>query len=198
MAVSEKRRTFNKEFRLARKTFEDDPTAKNFTFISIVDGGKKTVLKKGETKQGLMKKFKSESNAEPTNSQPGYIRRKKAGTRIVKDTKLADITEKELNDWKTKNKGKYKGKALTAYLNNKGRNISGSDAAQNNQKESPPKREVISTKKVIVANAKVRKLMRQNHPKRLSNIEIGDTVFFRTNSAGDLVVASIIKKGDKR
>ena len=198
MAVSEKRRTFNKEFRLARKTFEDDPTAKNFIFTSKVDGGKKTVLKKGETKQGLMKKFKSESNAEPTNSQPGYIRRKKAGTRIVKDTKLADITEKELGDWKTKNKGKYKGKALTAYLNNKGRNISGSDAAQNNQKELPSKRKVISTKKVIVANAKVRKLMRQNHPKRLSNIEIGDTVFFRTNSAGDLVVASIVKKEDKR
>ena len=198
MAVSEKRRTFNKEFRLARKTFEDDPTAKNFIFTSKVDGGKKTVLKKGETKQGLMKKFKSESNAEPTNSQPGYIRRKKAGTRIVKDTKLADITEKELGDWKTKNKGKYKGKALTAYLNNKGRNISGSDAAQNNQKELPSERKVISTKKVIVANAKVRKLMRQNHPKRLSNIEIGDTVFFRTNSAGDLVVASIVKKEDKR
>ena len=197
MAVSEKRRTFNKEFRLARKTFEDDPTAKNFIFTSKVDGGKKTVLKKGETKQGLMKKFKSESNAEPTNSQPGYIRRKKAGTRIVKDTKLADITEKELGDWKTKNKGKYKGKALTAYLNNKGRNISGSDAAQNNQKELPSERKVISTKKVIVANAKVRKLMRQNHPKRLSNIEIGDTVFFRTNSAGDLVVASIVKKEDK-
>ena len=197
MAVSEKRRTFNKEFRLARKTFEDDPTAKNFIFTSKVDGGKKTVLKKGETKQGLMKKFKSESNAEPTNSQPGYIRRKKAGTRIVKDTKLADITEKELGDWKTKNKGKYKGKALTAYLNSKGRNISGSDAAQNNQKELPSKRKVISTKKVIVANAKVRKLMRQNHPKRLSSIEIGDTVFFRTNSAGDLVVASIVKKEDK-
>mgnify|MGYP003657756975 FL=1 len=196
--MSEKRRTFNKEFRLARKTFEDDPTAKNFIFTSKVDGGKKTVLKKGETKQGLMKKFKSESNAEPTNSQPGYIRRKKAGTRIVKDTKLADITEKELGDWKTKNKGKYKGKALTAYLNNKGRNISGSDAAQNNQKELPSERKVISTKKVIVANAKVRKLMRQNHPKRLSNIEIGDTVFFRTNSAGDLVVASIVKKEDKR
>ena len=63
MAVSEKRMTFNREFREARKAFEDNPTEKNYTFTSKVDGGKKTVLKKGETKQGLMKKFKSKGGA---------------------------------------------------------------------------------------------------------------------------------------
>ena len=63
MAVSEKRMTFNREFREARKSFEDNPTEKNYTFTSKVDGGKKTILKKGETKQGLMKKFKSKSGA---------------------------------------------------------------------------------------------------------------------------------------
>tara|TARA_B110000977_G_scaffold103067_1_gene134600 strand:+ start:99 stop:215 length:117 start_codon:yes stop_codon:yes gene_type:complete len=36
--------------------------------------------------------------------------------------------------------------------------------------------------------------MRKEFPGRLSNIEIGDTVFFRTNAAGDPVVSSILKK----
>ena len=130
--ISEKRKTFNREFREARQAFRVNPTEKNFTFISKVDGGKKTVLKEGETKQGLMKKFKSEGNADkpavsakPANGMPGYLKRKVAGKkRIVKNPKLADVTKQELDSWKTKNKGLYKGKALTAYLNAKGRNIS--------------------------------------------------------------------------
>ena len=138
--ASEKRMTFNREFREARAAFRINPTEKNFTFISKVDGGKKTVLKKGETKQGLMKKFKAEFNSEAptktTDSTPGYLRRKAAGTRIVKNTKLADVTKQELNAWKEKNKGLYKGKALTAYLNARGKNLSkpktaGQRAAQN-------------------------------------------------------------------
>jgi len=63
------------------------------------------------------------------------------------------------------------------------------------QKKPTNKRKTISTKKRIIANAAVRKFMRKEFPGRLSNIEIGDTVFFRTNSAGDPVVASIVKKG---
>ena len=128
MAVSEKRMTFNREFREARKAFEDNPTEKNYTFTSKVDGGKKTVLKKGETKQGLMKKFKSKSKSatptKTTDSTPGFLKRKATGKRIVKNTKLADVTKEELNAWKEKNKGLYKGKALTAYLNAKGKNLS--------------------------------------------------------------------------
>lgn len=133
MAVSDKRMTFNREFREARKAFKDNPTVKNFTFTSIVDGGKKTVLKKGETKQGLMKEFKAKNNADKpaasTDSMPGYLKRQATGKkRIVIDKTLADVTKKELNSWKAKNKGRYKGKALTAYLNNKGRNILGTEA----------------------------------------------------------------------
>ena len=128
MAVSEKRMTFNREFREARKAFEENPTEKNYTFTSKVDSGKKTILKKGETKQGLMKKFKSKSKSaaptKTTDSTPGFLKRKAAGTRIVKNTKLADVTKQELNAWKEKNKGLYKGKALTAYLNAKGKNLS--------------------------------------------------------------------------
>ena len=124
--ASEKRMTFNREFREARKAFEDNPTEKNYTFTSKVDGGKKTILKKGETKQSLMKKFKSKSATpiKTTNSTPGFLKRKAIGKRIVKNTKLADVTKEELNAWKEKNKGLYKGKALTAYLNAKGKNLS--------------------------------------------------------------------------
>tara|TARA_S200002703_G_scaffold99367_1_gene85884 strand:+ start:301 stop:1014 length:714 start_codon:yes stop_codon:yes gene_type:complete len=126
--ASEKRKTFNREFREARAAFRMNPIEKNFTFISKVDGGKKTVLRKGETKQGLMKKFKAEFNSaaptKTTDSIPGYLKRKAAGKRIVKNTKLADVTKEELNAWKEKNKGLYKGKALTAYLNAKGKNLS--------------------------------------------------------------------------
>lgn len=126
--TSEKRKTFNREFREARAAFRMNPTEKNFTFTSKVDGGKKTVLRKDETKQGLMKKFKAEFNSaaptKTTDSTPGFLKRKAAGTRIVKNTKLADVTKQELNAWKEKNKGLYKGKALTAYLNAKGKNLS--------------------------------------------------------------------------
>jgi len=69
-------------------------------------------------------------------------------------------------------------------------------------KKTPPKkdaakpnRKVIQTKKRVISNAAVRKFMRKEFPGRLSRIEIGDTVFFRTNAAGDPVVASILKKG---
>ncbi len=126
--ASEKRMTFNKEFREARAAFRINPNEKNFTFTSKVDGGKKTVLKKGETKQGLMKKFKAEFNSaaptKTTDSTPGFLKRKTTGKRIVKNIKLADVTKEELNAWKEKNKGLYKGKALTAYLNAKGKNLS--------------------------------------------------------------------------
>jgi len=192
--ISEKRKTFNREFREARQAFRANPIEKNFTFTSKVDGGKKTVLKKGETKQGLMKKFKSESNAnkpavsaKPANGMPGYLKRKVTGKkRIVKNPKLADVTEEELNSWKAKNKGLYKGKALTAYLNAKGRNISTSVLS--------PKRKVIPTEKKIINSAAIRESMRKKFPGRLSKIEIGDTVFFRTNAAGDTVVSSILEK----
>ena len=286
MAVSDKRMTFNREFREARAQFKVNPTEKNFTFTSTVDGGKKTVLKKGETKQSLTKKFKSEgslnkpaASAKPANSMPGYLKRQATGKkRVVKDDTLADVTKKELTSWKAKNKGRYKGKALTAYLNNKGRNIPStvsekepavilesfvkteiapelsavmaklekklkgarskaeargiieentskafSPSRMNAMlkkleetgmfkfkpaqpkpavpikktapKAAKPNRKVIQTKKRIISNAAIKKFMRKEYPERLSRIEIGDTVFFRTNAAGEPVVASILKKG---
>ena len=58
-----------------------------------------------------------------------------------------------------------------------------------------PNKKVIQTKKRVITNAAIKKFMRKEFPERLSNIEIGDTVFFRTNAAGEPVVASILKKG---
>ena len=58
----------------------------------------------------------------------------------------------------------------------------------------PAQRKVIPTKKRIINSAAIRESMRKKFPGRLSNIEIGDTVFFRTNAAGDPVVSSILKK----
>ena len=206
MAMSEKRMTFNKEFREARAQFRNNPIEKNFTFTSKVDGGKKTVLKKGETKQGLTKKFKSEGNADkpaasakPANSMPGYLKRKVAGKkRIVKDKTLADVTKEELNSWKAKNKGLYKGKALTAYLNAKGKNLSPSDSNEVVTTVLPPKRKVIPTRKRVITSAALRKTLRQKFPDRLSRIEIGDTVFFRRNAAGESVVQSVLKAPKER
>ena len=62
-------------------------------------------------------------------------------------------------------------------------------------KTKKPKRKVIQAKKRVITNAAVKKFMRKEFPGRLSRIEIGDTVFFRTNAAGEPVVASILKKG---
>ena len=39
--------------------------------------------------------------------------------------KMLAVTKEQLDAWKKKNKGKYKGSALTAWANNKGKNIGG-------------------------------------------------------------------------
>ena len=72
-------------------------------------------------------------------------------------------------------------------------------------KKTPPKkdaakpnRKVIQTKKKIISNAAVRKFMRKEYPGRLSNIEIGDTVFFIKNAAGEPVVQSVFKAPKER
>jgi len=178
--TTEKRFTFNAEFKKARAAFEDNPTEKNYTFTSTVDGGKKTVLKAGETKQSLMNKFKAKpaASAKPTDSTPGYIKRKKTGTRIVKDTKLADVTKKELKDWKEKNEGKYTGKALTAYLNAKGKNLSSASnpvelSLKNN---TPSKTKKLDTTGPRIKSQSALKFFRNLDPTYKGKIELGDQV----------------------
>ena len=65
-------------------------------------------------------------------------------------------------------------------------------------KTEKPKRKVIQAKKRVITNAAVRKFMRKEYPGRLSNIEIGDTVFFIKNAAGEPVVQSVFKAPKER
>ena len=50
--------------------------------------------------------------------------------------KLA-VTKEQLDAWKKKNKGKYKGSALTAWANAKGKNITGAPASSPRPKLRP-------------------------------------------------------------
>ena len=43
--------------------------------------------------------------------------------------KMLAVTKEQLDAWKKKNKGKYKGSALTAWANAKGKNISGAPSS---------------------------------------------------------------------
>ena len=205
MAVSEKRMTFNREFREARAQFRVNPTEKNFTFTSTVDGGKKTVLKKGETKQSLTKKFKSEgslnkpaASAKPANSMPGYLKRQATGKkRVVKDDTLADVTKKELTSWKAKNKGRYKGKALTAYLNNKGKNILGaskSDVVLESfvKPNNPSKTKKLDTTGKRITTQQALKFYRDLDPTYEGKINLGDQVILG-NVKGEGKIIDVIK-----
>ena len=66
-------------------------------------------------------------------------------------TKKLAVTAEQLNAWKKKNKGKYKGSALTAWANNKGKNIGETGVTKSlrpklrpKKKEAPKKKDAIS------------------------------------------------------
>jgi len=51
--------------------------------------------------------------------------------------KMLAVTKEQLDAWKKKNKGKYKGSALTAWANNKGKNISGAPTSSKKPRIRP-------------------------------------------------------------
>jgi len=51
--------------------------------------------------------------------------------------KMLAVTKEDLDAWKKKNKGKYKGSALTAWANAKGKNISGAPSSSKKPKARP-------------------------------------------------------------
>ena len=51
--------------------------------------------------------------------------------------KMLAVTKEDLNAWKKKNKGKYKGSALTAWANAKGKNISGAPTSSKKPRIRP-------------------------------------------------------------
>tara|TARA_R100000988_G_scaffold95092_1_gene61179 strand:+ start:168 stop:791 length:624 start_codon:yes stop_codon:yes gene_type:complete len=63
--------------------------------------------------------------------------------------KMLAVTKEQLDAWKKKNKGKYKGSALTAWANNKGKNISGAPTSSKIPKARPGSaKDVITVEKL--------------------------------------------------
>ena len=152
--------------------------------LKIIDGGKPRIVRSSETQAERVKRISAQGASVTTVS----------GLRaILKDAGAtpAKITETLKDPAILKRLKEQKIIQDSAIAQERG----GRESAMIKRPEKKPSRKTISTKKRIIANAAVRKFMRKEFPGRLSNIEIGDTVFFRTNSAGDPVVASIVKKG---
>ena len=88
----------------------------------------------------MAKKHKSVRAAQEAGSMYFYD---KNGTK-----KLA-VTAEQLNAWKKKNKGKYKGSALTAWANNKGKDVGEKGPAKVRPKLRPKKKEAPKKKDSI-------------------------------------------------
>ena len=163
--------------------------------LKIIGSGKPRIVRSSETQAERVKRISAQGASVTTVSglrailkdagatpakitetlkDPGYLKRLKEN-KIVQDSAIAQ----------------ERGGRESAMI----KRPNNSTVLEVYQKKPTNKRKTISTKKRIIANAAVRKFMRKEFPGRLSNIEIGDIVFFRTNSAGDPVVASIVKKG---
>ena len=76
--------------------------------------------------------------------------------------KMLAVTKEDLDAWKKKNKGKYKGSALTAWANAKGKNISGAPSSSKKPKARPgSEKDVITVEKLppaLLLRLKVLKL----------------------------------------
>ena len=163
--------------------------------LKIIDGSKPKIVRSSETKAQRVKRISAQGAGVTTV----------AGLRaILKDAgaKPARIAETLKDPVILKRLEKQKTIQDSAIAQERGGRESAMIKRPANKSEVilesfsavKPKRKVIPTKKRIISNAAVRKFMRKEFPGRLSNIEIGDTVFFRTNAAGDPVVSSILKK----
>ena len=152
--------------------------------LKIIDGGKPRIVRSPETQAQRVKRLKAQSGSVTTVAGLRAILKEAGAT-------SAKITETLKDPGYLKRLKENKIVQDSAIAQERG----GRESAMIKRPEKKPSRKTISTQKKIIANAAVRKFMRKEFPTRLSNIEIGDTVFFRTNSAGNRVVASIVKKG---
>ena len=161
--------------------------------LKIIDGSKPKIVRSSETKAQRLKRISAQGRGITTVAEF----RATLKTLGVKPTEIAKILKDPniLNTLK-----KQRDRKNSAIAQERGGRESAMIKRPANKSEVTlessvkPKRKVIPTKKRIISNAAVRKFMRKEFPGRLSNIEIGDTVFFRTNAAGDPVVSSILKK----
>jgi len=152
--------------------------------LKIIDGGKPRIVRSSETQAERVKRLSSQGAGVTTVAGLRAIL-KEAGE---KPDKIAKILKDPGYLKRLKEQKIIQDSAIA-------QERGGRESAMIKRPEKKPSRKTISTQKKIIANAAVRKFMRKEFPTRLSNIEIGDTVFFRTNSAGNRVVASIVKKG---
>ena len=161
--------------------------------LKIIDGSKPKIVRSSETKAQRVKRISAQGRGITTV----------AGLRaILKDAgaKPARIAETLKDPVILKRLEKQKTIQDSAIAQERGSRESAMIKRPANKSEVTlessvkPKRKVIPTEKKIINSAAIRESMRKEFPGRLSNIEIGDTVFFRTNAAGDPVVSSILKK----
>ena len=163
--------------------------------LKIIDGNKPKIVRSPETKDQRLKRVSAQGRGITTVAEL----RATLKTFGVKPTEIAKIlkdpdilnTLKKQRDRKNSAIAQERGGRESAMIK---RPANKSEVILESFSAVKPKRKVIPTKKRIISNAAVRKFMRKEFPGRLSNIEIGDTVFFRTNAAGDPVVSSILKK----
>ena len=163
--------------------------------LKIIDGSKPKIVRSSETKAQRVKRISAQGAGVTTVAGLRAIL-KDAGAKpariaeILKDPAILKRLKKQktIQDSAIAQERGGRESAMIKRPANKSEGILESFSAVKS------KRKVIPTKKRIISNAAVRKFMREEFPGRLSNIEIGDTVFFRTNAAGDPVVSSILKK----
>ena len=89
-----------------------------------------------------------------------------------KGVKKLAVTAEQLNAWKKKNKGKYKGSALTAWANNKGKNIGETGVTKSLRPKLRPKKKEAPKKKDAISDEQ-RSRQTSTPPSLASDVAIG-------------------------
>lgn len=87
-------------------------------------------------------------------------------------TKKLAVTAEQLNAWKKKNKGKYKGSALTAWANNKGKNVGETGVTKSLRPQLRPKKKEAPKKKDAISDEQ-RSRQTSTPPSLASDVAIG-------------------------
>jgi len=161
--------------------------------LKIIDGSKPKIVRSSETKTQRVKRISAQAAGVTTVARLRAIL-KDAGAKpaIIAETLKDPVILKRLEKQKTIQD--------SAIAQERGGRESAMIKRPANKLESSaePKRKVIPTTKRVITSAALRKTLRKKFPDRLSRIEIGDTVFFRRNAAGEYVVQSVLKAPKER
>ena len=86
---------------------------------------------------------------------------KKAGSIYYKDKngkKMLAVTKPQLDTWKKRNKGQFKGNALTAWANSKGKDLKGSNPASSLRPNARPNKNTAKPGEATVPSVTVTRL----------------------------------------